>query len=190
MGTAHNIIKNAHRKGLKLLGSGCYSAVLELNENSVLKIGADTLDPYLYFLESVQQSDNPHFPKILDIHVDIKNNFYIIKLEKLKPLTDYSAYKDLYNWVFKNKRFPEWANEDLQHAVDHLVALADFKTHTDAIIAEKGGLLIDEDSCILDLHEANVMTREDGTIVFTDPLCNYHMYDIPEIEDWTLTNLR
>lgn len=193
MGTAHNIIRTAYKKGIRLLGAGCYSAVMDYSKDTVLKIGADMSDPYLHFLENIEKINNPHFPRVQDIYIDVKHSFYLVKLEKLYSLSEATLttrYPSLYDWVFKEKPIPTWASDKMIEAVNYLLTMTDYKNFSDAANKEKEGLTIDLDSCKLDLHESNIMEREDGTLVFTDPLCNCIMYDVPDLEAWVKLELK
>jgi hypothetical protein len=188
MSSAYSIIKNAHKKGLKFLGAGCYSAVFQGSDSSsVIKIGADIFDPYLYYVRELQSSnsDNVHFPKVKSLFVDNENGYYVVKLEKLFPLRKsiVNKYQDIYDWAVNCKSKPEWVSGPLEVAVNTIIDLADFRNYEDIVDAKVWDKL-PADACRLDLHDSNVMCRADGTMVFADPLCNYKMYDVPAVEEW------
>ena len=186
MSAAYSIIKNAHKSGLKMLGAGCYSAVFESKDpNTVIKIGADIFDPYLYYIREVTGKVNKHFPVIKKLFVDNEFGYYIVYLERLFDMTtDHtSQYQDIYDWAVKDTPKPTWADETLNSAVDTIIDLADYRSYEE-IVHDKVWDTVPYDACRLDLHESNVMCRADGTFVFADPLCNYKMYDIPEVEEW------
>lgn len=81
MATAFTVIKNAIKHNLKLLGAGRYSAVFELNNYEVLKIGSDINDPFLDYLDIIKTNPSIHFLKVNELYKS--DNYYIAKLEKL-----------------------------------------------------------------------------------------------------------
>jgi hypothetical protein len=181
MSTVHKILKNA-LKNMNYVGSGCYAAAFDSNKE-IVKIGADIFDPYLYYLREIKSLKNTHFPKFHSLYVDNYNEFYTVKLEKLYPLNDKQLkdYEQLYDWAVKGEDKPCWASEELEEAVNKIVDLADVISLQPSEDLEYEGQTGD---CRLDLHEANVMSRSDGTLVFTDPLSDAQMFDAPAIEEW------
>lgn len=189
MSAAYSIIKKAHSKGLKFLGAGCYSAVFQTKDpDTVIKIGADIFDPYLYYIRSVDGKQNKHYPKVKKLYVDNENEFFVAHLERLydMPKEKHPDYQRIFDWAVNDKPKPEWSDESLDEAVNTLIDLVDFRSYEDVAHAEAeyGRWDIPDDFCKLDLHESNVMCRADGTIVFADPFCNYKMYDVPAVEEW------
>jgi hypothetical protein len=186
MSAAYSIIRKAYSKGFKFLGAGCYSAVFDShNPNVVIKVGADIFDPYLQYIGEVSKSDNPHFPKVKRLYVDMEKGYYIVYLEKLFIMRDeqLTQYEDIYNLAVKNKQPEKTMTKDLKEAVDIILTIVDYRSHQE-IAHLRAWKDISDDASTLDLHESNIMTREDGTLVFADPLCNYKMYDVPEVEEW------
>lgn len=186
MSAAYSIIRKAHSKGFKFLGAGCYSAVFQSKDpDTVIKIGADIFDPYLYYVREITSKQNKHFPKVKKLYVDNEHGYYIVYLEKLFEMQNehLSKYQEIYDWAVKEDPKPSWADESLNEAVNTIVDLADYRSYPEIVHAKAWGD-ITYDACRLDLHESNVMCRADGTFVFADPLCNYKMYDVPEVEEW------
>lgn len=186
MSTAYSIIRNAHKSGLKVLGAGCYSAVFQSRDpNTVIKVGADILDPYLYYLKEITGTINKHFPTVKKLFIDKESGYYIVYLEKLFNMdsSHTTNYQDIYNWAVKDTPKPKWVDTTLDSAVSTIIELADYRNYQE-IVHDKVWKEIPPSACRLDLHESNVMCRADGTFVFADPLCNYKMYDIPEVEEW------
>jgi hypothetical protein len=186
MSAAYSIIRNAHKKGLKILGAGCYSAVLETKDpNTVIKVGADIFDPYLYYAKEIMSKQNKHFPKIKKLYIDNEHGYYIVYLEKLFEMQSAQLvkYQEIYDWAVKEEAKPQWVDTTLDAAVNTIVELADYRSYAEIVQAKTTGDIL-HDACRLDLHESNVMCRNDGTFVFADPLCNYEMYDVPEVEEW------
>jgi hypothetical protein len=186
MSAAYSIIRNAHKKGLKILGAGCYSAVLETKDpNTVIKVGADIFDPYLYYVKEIMSKQNKHFPEIKKLYIDKDYGYYIVYLEKLFEMQNehLPRYQEIYDWAVKEETKPQWVDPVLDAAVSTIVELADYRSYPDL---DPTTSLSDSlyDACRLDLHESNVMCRGDGTFVFADPLCNCKMYDVPEVEEW------
>lgn len=181
MATINTILKNA-LKNMNYIGSGCYAATFD-NNDEVIKIGGDIFDPYLYYLREISDLKNIHFPKFHSLYVDNYNEFYTVRLEKLYPLKDeqLKLYEQVFDWAVKGDSKPDWVSEELESAVNKIIDLADI------IGLNPDEEWIDDyadDACRLDLHEANVMSRADGTFVFTDPLSDANMYDVPAIEEW------
>lgn len=186
MSAAYSIIRNAHSKGFKFLGAGCYSAVFQSKDpNIVIKVGADIFDPYLYYVREITSKENKHFPKVKKLYIDNENSYYIVYLEKLFKMQDTQLpkYQEIYEWAVNEQQKPIWADKNLNEAVDTIINLADYRSYPEIVHAKAWGSVPD-DACRLDLHESNVMCRADGTFVFADPLCNYKMYDVPEVEEW------
>jgi hypothetical protein len=186
MSAAYSIIRKAHSKGFKFLGAGCYSAVFQSKDpDTVIKVGADIFDPYLYYVREITSKENKHFPKVKKLYVDNDNGYYIVYLEKLFEMQEEHLvrYQEIYDWAVKEQAKPSWADATLDVAVNTIVDLADYRSYPEIVQAKTFGD-VSYDACRLDLHESNVMCREDGTFVFADPLCNYKMYDIPEVEEW------
>jgi hypothetical protein len=186
MSAAYSIIRKAHSKGFKFLGAGCYSAVFQSKDpDTVIKVGADIFDPYLYYVREITSKENKHFPKVKKLYIDNDNGYYIVYLEKLFEMQEEHLvrYQEIYEWAVNEEAKPSWADATLDVAVNTIVDLADYRSYPEIVQAKTFGN-VSYDACRLDLHESNVMCREDGTFVFADPLCNYKMYDIPEVEEW------
>ena len=186
MSAAYSVIKNLYKKGFEFLGAGCYSAVFQSNvEDTVIKIGADIFDPYLHYIQSVSSTGNKHFPSIKKLYIDSDSGYYIAYIEKLVTmnLKDVDNYQEIYDWLINDTKKPTWVDSDLSCAADTLLSLTDYRNYAE-IVHDKAWSSVSYDATRLDLHESNIMYRKDGTIVFSDPLCNYKMYDIPEVEEW------
>jgi hypothetical protein len=83
MATAFTVIKNAIKHNLKLIGAGRYSAVFQLNDYEVLKIGSDLKDPFLDYINILSEYPSNHFLKVNSIYK--ADNYYIANIEKLSP---------------------------------------------------------------------------------------------------------
>ena len=92
MTTARTIIKNRVRAGNTLLGVGCYSAAIQpkLSQDTIIKVGNATNDPWLIFYDEVisRYPDNIHLPKVHDIHIDHEHDYYVAVVERLNKHPD------------------------------------------------------------------------------------------------------
>lgn len=153
------------------------------NKNYVSKYCFDDNGYETFLLFYAQNNKNKHLPKIKTI---VKNdNLIYTKMEKLVPIDDRSAlyyFFDNNMWshlnliisgrieAFTVKSFIEYVEQNNSDYYDCLIPISLFKILTDIInfIINSNRSAID-----LDIHGENVMQREDGTIVITDPFCGF-----------------
>jgi len=163
------------KNGWEEIASGNYSYVMKNpNKNFVVKINEKYDKSFAHYCLLIHKFPNKHFPVISNVKL-FKNGrgdkFYAYFIEKLEHLPS-DAVTD---------RFIDGIN-NLTSGIRHNASDNFFKTlrgrYNDAaqfidanpdaweamkIIAKYGKGRID-------IHGANIMQREDGTIVFTDPL--------------------
>lgn len=169
MATAHTVINNFTRKGFKMLGHGCYAAVFDSNvdPNLVYKVGIKLTDPFLSYIQEPSLANNPHFPRVYDIHVG--DGWYLVKMERLEPLPSHKleVSSDISSVV-----------SDDSYTLKYLAP-----SHELFSIAHQIRALADSLDVKLDLHPGNIMMR--GMVpVITDPLCDHNIYSEWDLEGW------
>ena len=169
MATAHTVINNFTRKGFRMLGHGCYAAVFDSNvdPNLVYKVGVRTSDPFLNYIQDPSLVNNPHFPRVYDIHVG--EDWYLVKMERLDPLPDYKL-------VVSNE-ISSVVSDD-SYTLKYLAP-----SHELFSIAHQIREMAERLDVKIDLHPGNVMMRG-VTPVITDPLCDHNIYSEWELENW------
>lgn len=140
------------KRGYKILGAGCYSIVFKSKlSDSVIKIGSTLADPWLIYAETVQSINNPHFPKVYNIHQFEHLDYYVARVERLKPIgmnfTD-TQYRSFIDEMLNNRPSSE-ASRQAVRILNQLLSRMDYAK--------------------LDLHLENIMLRGE-TLVLSDPL--------------------
>lgn len=143
-----------------IVGIGGFSAVYNVpkREDLVLKVTED--EPYLIYLDLVKNIDTPHKPIIHD-QIEINGAMYILT-ERLYFIKDEDV-------AYLDERACEvgWWEHDTQpwgglsKSFDYLLDVLDkeFNRRWDSYY----------DRVYFDLRDTNIMQREDGTLVITDP---------------------
>lgn len=153
---------------LHSIGTGAYAEVFKRpQDNYVIKIFGEDKGYLTYLKYMMQHQNNPHVPKM---HGSLVKPFkdrplYIVRMEILKP-----------------KEWDEEAHRDLVFAIDY--ALSGSPTDSARykrlikkqypqllpVIEDIQKILGDNTNFRNDIHTGNIMYREDGTPVITDPL--------------------
>lgn len=166
-------------RGRKVIGKGCFSTVFD-NGSTVLKLTIDDYSHHFlgdYRLNSVYMPRKTHSWGCVGIYKE--QNFWLLEMErlhKLKPGEDaYNSARELEQTVYlarKRLNFDvknaktlvetmlkvcDWPLEIRKDLWSHLFSLADFA---------------DEHGAMLDIHRGNWMKRDNGDMVFCDPLVN------------------
>jgi len=204
---AHRIIKNMTKNGTRVLGVGCYSAVLASGAEKVIKVGADMGDPWLDYYHMIVKpmQANNHIPKVHSFYAE--DSYYIASMERLeevKPCTDAAELvdfiKDYIDTRSTEEEFRDTVTEFpklVPNIEEFMQAVNTLKTHTVFNSTKRdseGNDMNDlwetgfDDRC-LDLHTGNVMLRGD-VLVITDPWCNIDMQDIPDLSCWAEENIQ
>ena len=155
--------------GWEQIGRGAFSSVFEKpGQKYVLKVNNYNDDGFAKFVSIIHHFPSRHFPKIgnkKSYFVD-GEAYNIYLMEKLMPLQ--GANRASLALVLDNARI-----------IDSPVILAVLAKHPDikTIIEKQPGLLDAVEILLtqsgdsgLDLNSNNIMLRDDGTIVITDPL--------------------
>jgi len=157
-------------------GKGAYSDVYEnKNKPYVLKLNTSPDSAYNYYVQSIKKYHNKHFPKISDLKfMELGGKrYYIYLIETLLPID--GAYGGLEHMLVRylekiminpSARISDFAFPEREKNY--------FKKNPDLVkaarIVGKNKLNYKgEEFMYLDIHFGNIMKRNDGTIVITDP---------------------
>lgn len=183
--------------GIKQLGEGYYSSVFQhpVYHNVVVKL-CRIKDPETirYLKRGAKHPDNPWFPKIVGIHTvkfdraeGSRGNFvtHIVFMQKLSParktdvkralnlildtLPDSAFQKDYgrpSTYAFLMPRSRITSLTDLDEADWEGISRASSDPHVRQLAALLGSIGAD------DIHDANIMVRDDGHPVITDPVAS------------------
>lgn len=158
-------------RGFKHVGSGMGSMVYQKpGSNEVLKLFT-TSSSYTNFLNIIANNPNKHFPKIIG-HEKLSQykGWHIIKMETLQKLSKIE-YEDKYNWLIRAVyyyRRGSW-NENLDQK-----AIKTYESNMNQYPSlTKACQILGENTKIkkwvLDISFSNVMQRNNGDVVITDP---------------------
>lgn len=186
--------------GIKPVANGRYGVIFTKPEwNYVIKIFDD--DPeYLGFIDFVLTHPNKHYPKIIKKPISMHhfhardpsstNKFYIIKIEKLYPITEEMGYF-LEMWLehFMEVYYRQYVMDQSKRGYAYDGDSADrswidpfgkrVKMSSIEMLARYPWLrslskayweVMDANLGAEDLHQGNIMQRKDGTIVLIDPV--------------------
>lgn len=145
------------------------------NKDYILKINKRPDSAYNAYVALIKKSNNPHFSKISDLKVlNIKGQkYYIYLIEKLDVLyvlnidgDDYYAdlirlFNDIIRYPNDNIFTSRYPTEILQYMQKNPKLLQAIKIISKYYYKSSG--------ISLDLHGNNMMKRNDGTLVITDP---------------------
>ena len=161
------LINSLIKRGYEILGTGCYSIVFKSKRSdSVIKIGSTLADPWLIYAETVQNLNNPHFPKIYKIHQFEHLDYYVARVERLEPIdVDFTQYRSFRDEMLNNRPSSE-ASRQAVYTLNQLLSRMDYAK--------------------LDLHLENIMLRGD-TFVLSDPIAEREIES--SFEAWIEENL-
>lgn len=191
----------------KLIGSGQFSGVFEgSSENTVLKLSIDEAS-YIFHTDSLLKPLNsPHFAKVthnfgrvgtfttsknvtrtqLSNPIELRVPIYLYEVEKLAKIPQGSVNGRLAKRLAKDWRTQDELStcSDLRtraqdvafHLRDNAYYQHDNKSVMDAI-DEIADFMADYDQAFVDIHGANMMQRQDGTFVFSDPVGDLRIYN-------------
>jgi hypothetical protein len=190
--TAHNIIKSLSRRGNTVVGVGCYAAALKFRSNTtkIIKIGSNITDPWLDYYRLIVKTNqsNVCIPKVSSLYIDYEHNFYLAIMEKLNQSCDNNEVKHLIEHYTSEKiskeQFVELASSypnaipnisDMLVILDQIVYHSLHPEHKDA-----------ENIIRIDLHSFNILSRDCGALVITDPWCHTDelIEDISSLDEW------
>jgi len=171
--TYRSIVNFFFGLGWKKIGSGNYSIVLgKKNKNFVVKINTKYDKSFAHYCLLIHKFPNKHFPVISNIKLfkdSHGNKIYVYFIEKLTSLPKNPSVqrliRDIDDIVNEKRRFTEdidYYKNVYPHAMAYIDENPEIWNAID-IIAKYG-------KGIGDIHYENIMMREDGTLVFSDPL--------------------
>lgn len=168
MSSAFTVVRNFIKQDFKLAGVGYYSAVFESNvdPNIVYKVGRTLKDPFLDYISMPRLKHNPHFPRVLSLHKDYDNYWYMATIEALTPIPEHK--KTLAKTV-----------RDSVHSLDKVSLPEQLKQLLNEVVL----FAENDDSVSIDLHSGNIMMRG-NTLVITDPLAEHYLYTASDMENW------
>lgn len=207
MATAFNVIKSFTKRGNVLVGAGCYAAAVEskADVDKIIKIGNNLDDPWLDYYEEIikHNQDNPCVPKIYSLNIQRSDSYYICVMERLITSSYDSAVRSaksyIRDYVVGNLTRDEWLDKivDYPKLVPHpgymLKIMDDIRERSD----------LDDECCYdetdwdeqwnlrrVDLHTDNILQRESGQLVITDPWCHAEdlMSEIVDVAVWAENN--
>lgn len=166
--------------GGKLIGRGVFSAIFEGNNNSVMKLTADSVNYRMLNGDSCVK--HRHFPKVVANHTTVGKvtiagmdfPLYLYEVEKLQRLHRNSDAGRL-AWKMAEKQ-RHWAHSDFTDFSVSVITVGEMTKDTKLPRAMRNALAQLEAfilSCpdgILDMHFGNFMQRANGELVLTDPL--------------------
>jgi hypothetical protein len=146
-------------KGMKHLGKGKYGHVFQSKSTGhVIKIFRPD-SGYISFLKLIRDNkNNPHFPKIRKIvSFKHKNNkgLHLIKLEKLNPISQ-DEYEPIGSYAYSTELNPKGKSN------------VKFRSENPAF-ADALDKVVSNSTGNLDIHRGNIMKRDNGQFVITDP---------------------
>ena len=146
------------------LGSGLYGSVYARPEDDfVVKIFTPDMG-YKRYLDYMQNNKmNPYVPKLRGKPVKLPNNFTMVRIEKLEPITP-DLFREIRHLMNPHSGDPTYgspeyraARKKFENRYPQFLNLLDELTRT----AENAGLA-------LDLHSGNIMMRNNLPVI-TDP---------------------
>ncbi len=167
--------------GFKQIGMGCFATVyLHPGKNRVYKVGKLDCDDagewaYLSFVKKVlRNNNNPWFPKIYSVkifktkaskdhyaHFDENEMFFVVSMERLNEIKGSDDKSEMlekliqFHTVFGSIFKGTMPDKNIKHFVGAMRVLNS----------------LERNGHELDIHNANIMTRKNGQVVITDPVC-------------------
>lgn len=175
-----NLADWLYENNFEKIGRGLFSSVFaSQTENFVVKVNRGNIDEsYIKFVEFCQKNNSPHLPKMGKIKK--YDNFYIIFVEKLKPMEDFFGMGEMSTWKFfnycidiinstnddefKKEKIKEAFNKRTNYSLNENILEQIFEI---SFLMSK---FLKElpDRNMLDLHSGNIMLRGNNLVVI-DP---------------------
>jgi hypothetical protein len=169
-----NLMQAMSKMGWIYLDSGAFSKVfVHPKKKYVIKINSTTDNAYRRYVYVIHKFRSPHFPKISDLKkIEINGDeYYVYLIEKLQKITGpfiVELSKNIKqiavkpNATLKNIYYNDYYEE--QEEIPEFILQNPSLVRAARIIGRR---VAKEDW--VDLNTGNIMKREDGTIVITDP---------------------
>jgi len=170
------LFKKLAKLGWTFLDKGAYSSVYtNPKKNFVLKINDWVDGGYEHYVEVIKNHPNIHFPNIGDMKIMKIGtlNYYVYLIEKLQTVESVKARnlavaldRIMDCWGESNRETFEtlFYFNCLYSTINYLKKNLSLIEATKIVGQYKGNRY-------LDMHGGNIMQRQNGTIVITDPYC-------------------
>lgn len=163
------------RKRLLRLGEGSFSTVYALDDKWAVRLETQEENAYRRWAEFCVKNKNIHLPQIA-FHAIVESDrayegLALTVVERLKPLSklgdldfeDYSAFSDACNGL-------EDSLQGYKHVRLKGFAALGVKINRPALRRLSKKIQVDGGFEVNDIHSGNIMLRDDGTMVLTDPV--------------------
>lgn len=184
--SGYRLIERLTARGNVVIGAGCYSAALETKNSSlVIKVGTCLSDPWVDYYKRIisKNSKNRYLPKVVDMHINTKMDYYVCKMEKLdsrpSSITRANQHYDLailieqycMCLISENEYYSKVVKFSAVSKPDELLYAIDKIKNT-----------LPEHARI-DLHSGNIMYRNDEVVIL-DPWAETDMAEDQNVEEW------
>jgi hypothetical protein len=174
--------KVLQKYGYERIGEGYWASVFSKpGDPLVLKLFDSEDAGYYTFLNLATTHQNKHFPKFKGKVMNVTDEYRAIRMEKLNPLSGSWNERDIVLMAINNAIEMRTRNifntsEEyfkLEYGNKYYVDNSEKQVFLDNEELLEACILIGEHwdgTLAIDIHSDNVMERNDGTIVITDPL--------------------
>lgn len=171
-------------KNYPKIGAGFFSTVFDMGDGRVIKVN-DLKDKHTenYVKLAIKNQNNQHFPKIFAVRQVWWGPSYriLIVMEKLSPVkatdTDVVASQFYARWISRgDSMLPAWLDKMLSSMPEEKAEAAakEIETKFPSIAKTITSIKLNDIDAVLDIMKSdghdNMMRRNDGTLVFTDPV--------------------
>lgn len=155
------------KMGWEFHDSGYFSSVfINPRKNYILKVNTIPDKGFNYFVNLIKRYPNKHFPIVSNLRVikTAEHDYYMYYIEKLYPV-QYSVENDISTYCLHHlykmyNHHPNPYSPDSEYVNNN----PDFARALDIVLQY-------HDKFGIDLPGNNIMQRQDGTVVITDPYC-------------------
>ncbi len=169
------VLRDYIRNGYKRIGEPSASAAVFASPDNkeVIKVGK-TNDCWLNFAEKVKGSTNPHVPKIKSLENYGPHYLAVIEFLKEVPKTYFRSpmYRKIAAWMFLKGKWANGRDVYLHEFTPRQIRqmATELEVEQPEMVAAMQLIMDAKGSCNYDCHPENLMKRNNGTIVFSDPL--------------------
>ena len=182
-----DVLKDFEAAGGEWLGNGKFATVIgHPRWNYVIKFFPKD-GCYVAFVRFAMRNPHPSFPKFLDKPKQIvpfhkrphtEPFLHIVKMERLRPLND---DKELHDWIkyflereaiHHGEKRLEYEDNPRAQETEHRIMAGYKKYPALHSLVEAYSLLLHkfDANCAHDIHSGNIMQRDNGELVLTDPV--------------------
>jgi hypothetical protein len=166
-------IMDFKNQGYDILGRGASAIVLGQESGDVVKIGS-LHDGWLTYAKACEGQNNLYLPKIHTL--EILDSYYLADIERLYPVPESffktKLYKQLAAYMvvcggWSNARYVYFS----KNTPDQIKLLAkSLVAENTELVAALKLIIKHKGDHVFDIHPDNLMKREDGSLVISDPL--------------------